>query len=65
MSATFAVPEKDLNGDITPEKAMARDPDIIVVQGGSDPSALLDDPTLQDMKAIQAGGVHSCPIVGF
>lgn len=48
VGATSAVPEEGPNGDVIPEKAMAWDPDIIVVQGGSDPSALLDDPTLQD-----------------
>ena len=58
------IPEEGLNGDVTPEKARAWGPDVIVVQGGSDPSALLDDSTLQGMKEIQAGGVHSCPIGG-
>ena len=64
VSATSAVPEEGPNGDVIPEKAMAWAPNVIVVQGGSDPSALLDDPTLQDMKAIQADEVHSCPIGG-
>lgn len=65
VGATFVVPEEGLNGDVAPETAMAWDPDVIIVQGGSDLSALLDDPTLQNMKAIQAGEVHSCPIGGF
>lgn len=64
VGATSAVPEEGPNGDVTPEKAMAWDPDVIVVQGGSDPSALLDGPTPQGMKAIQADEVHSCPIGG-
>ena len=63
---TFAVPEEDLNGDITAEKAIGWDPDYIVIQGGrGDVSELLNEPTVQDMKAIQSGEVHTCPIGGF
>ena len=63
---TFAVPEEDLNGDITAEKAIGWDPDYIVIQGGNgDVSELLNEPTVQDMKAIQSGEVHICPIGGF
>lgn len=65
IGATFAVPEEDLNGDITPEKAIGWDPDVIIIQGGSDITELLDEPTVQDMKAIQGGQVYSCPIGGF
>ena len=65
VGATFAVPETDLNGDITPEMAIGWDPDAIVIQGGSDVNELLNEPKVQDMKAIQAGEVHSCPIGGF
>ena len=65
IGATFAVPEADLNGDVTPEKALLWDPDVIVIQGGSDIQELLDEPSVQDMKAIQNGEVYSCPIGGF
>ena len=36
IGADFAVPETDLNGDVTVEKALEWDPDVIVVQGGND-----------------------------
>lgn len=63
---TFAVPEEDLNGDVTAEKAIGWDPDYIVIQGGNgDASELLGDETLQDMKAVKAGEIHVCPIGGF
>lgn len=64
VGAAFAVSEEDLGGGTALENAMAWDPDV-VVQGGSDLPALLDGPTLQGMKAIRAGEVHSCPIGGF
>lgn len=67
VGATFAVPEEDLKGDVTAEKAMAWDPDVIVIQGGKgkDVNDLLGDEALKDMKAIQNGEVHLCPIGGF
>lgn len=65
VGATFAVPETDLNGDVTPEMAIGWDPDVIVIQGGDDLNELLNEPKVQDMKAIQNGEVYSCPIGGF
>ena len=65
IGATFAVPEADLNGDVTLEKALGWNPDVIVVQGGKDISELTDDPTVQDIAAVQNGEVHSCPIGAF
>ena len=36
VGADFAVPETDLNGEVTVEKVLEWDPDVIIVQGGSD-----------------------------
>lgn len=66
IGATFAVPEEDLNGDITPELAIMWNPDVIVIQGGNgDINELLDDPVVQDINAIKNGEVYNCPIGGF
>lgn len=65
VGATFAVPEGDLGGDITPEMAIGWDPDVIIVQGGKDLGELVDEPKVQDMRAIKNGEVYSCPIGGF
>ena len=65
IGAKFAIPEEDLNGDVTAEKALGWDPDIIVIQGGKDISELYADETVQDMKAIKSKQVYSVPIAGF
>lgn len=65
IGAEFAIPEADLNGDVTAEKALSWDPDIIVVQGGKDINELYSDETVQDMKAIKNKQVYSVPIAGF
>ncbi|MBS5450779.1 MAG: ABC transporter substrate-binding protein [Coriobacteriia bacterium] len=65
IGATFAVPDEDLNGDVTIEKALGWNPDVIVVQGGKDLTELTSDPAVQDIAAIQNGEVYSCPIGAF
>ena len=61
----FAVPEADLNGDVTIEKALEWDPDVIVVQGGKNIGALYESEQIKDMKAIENEQVFSVPIAGF
>lgn len=65
VNADFAIPDSDSTGDVTVEKAIAWDPDIIIVQGGNDINQLLDNEQLQDMQAIKNKQVYSCPIGGF
>lgn len=65
IGADFAVPETDLNGDVTVEKALEWDPDVIVVQGGNDLNELYAAEQIQEMKAIKNKQVFSCPIAGF
>ncbi len=65
IGANFTIPTTELNGDVTVEKAMSWDPDVIIVQGGNDINQLLDNKQLQDMKAIKNKQVYSCPIGGF
>ena len=59
------MPETDLNGDVTVEKALEWDPDIIVVQGGSNLDELYGAEQVQDLKAIKNKQVFSIPIGGF
>ncbi len=65
IGADFAVPEADLNGDVTVEKALEWDPDVIVIQGGKDVNEIYKSEQVQDMKAIKNKQVHSIPIAGF
>lgn len=65
IGADFAVPETDLNGDVTVEKALEWNPDIIVVQGGSNLDELYGAEQVQDLKAIKNKQVFSIPIGGF
>lgn len=65
IGADFAVPESDLNGDVTVEKVLEWDPDVIVVQGGSDLNELYSAEQVQDLKAIKNKQVFSVPIGGF
>ena len=65
IGADFAVPETDLNGDVTVEKALEWDPDVIVVQGGSNLDELYGAEQVQDLKAIKNKQVFSIPIGGF
>lgn len=61
----FAVPETDLNGEITVEKALEWDPDVIVIQKGSDINELLNNEQVKDMQAIINQEVYSVPIGAF
>lgn len=65
VGGVFAVPEADLNGDVTIEKALEWDPDVIVIQGGKDINAIYESEQVQDMKAIKSKQVFSVPIAGF
>ena len=65
IGATFAIPDAELNGDVTAEKALSWDPDVIVIQGGKGIDELYNDATVQDMKAIRNKQVYSVPIAGF
>ena len=65
VGGVFAVPEADLNGDVTIEKALEWDPDVIVIQGGKDINAIYESEQVQDMKAIKNKQVFSVPIAGF
>lgn len=61
----FAVPESDLNGEVTAEKALEWDPDVIVVQKGSDLNELYNNEQVQDMQAIINQQVYTVPIGAF
>ncbi|MEG2948995.1 MAG: ABC transporter substrate-binding protein [Raoultibacter sp.] len=65
IGADFAVPESDLKGDVSVEKVMGWDPDVIIIQGGNNLDDLLNNEQLKDLKAIQQKTVYSCPIAGF
>ena len=65
IGAEFAVPEADLNGDVTVEQVMKWNPDVIVVQGGNDLNELYSNAQIQDLKAIKNKQIFSCPIGGF
>ncbi len=65
IGADFAVPETDLNGDVSVEKALEWDPDLIVIQGGNDLNELYASEQVQDMQAIKNKEVYSAPIAGF
>lgn len=61
----FAVPESSLNGEVTIEKALEWNPDVIVVQKGSDLNELYTNEQVKDMKAIIDHQVYSVPIGAF
>lgn len=65
VGADFAVPESDLNGEVTIEKVMTWDPDVIVVTGGYDLAGLYDDGAIQELSAIRNRQVHAAPIGAF
>lgn len=65
VGADFAVPETDLNGEVTVEKVLEWDPDVIIVQGGSDLNDLYTSEQIKDLKAIKNKQVFSIPIGGF
>ena len=65
IGADFAVPETDLTGSVTVEKALRWDPDVIVVQGGSNLNELYSAGQIQNLKAIKNKQVFSAPIAGF
>lgn len=65
IGADFAVPESEIEGDVTIEKVFEWDPDVIVVQGGNDIEALYANDQIKDLKAIRNRQVYSCPIAGF
>lgn len=61
----FAVPDSSLNGEVTVEKALEWNPDVIVVQKGSDLNELYANEQVKDMKAIQEHQVYTVPIGAF
>lgn len=56
IGAEFAVPGTDLNGGVTVEKALEWDPDVIVVQGGSNLDELYGADLSDDEYASFFGG---------
>ena len=65
VGGVFAVPEADLNGDVTIEKALEWDPDVIVIQGGKDINEIYASERVKDMKAIKNKQVFSVPHRGL
>ncbi len=61
----FAVPDADLNGEVTVEKALEWNPDVIVVQKGADLNELYANEQVGDMRAIQERQVYTVPIGAF
>lgn len=59
-----AVPE-EIQGEVNVEDVIAWNPDVIIVQGGTDTSGLLSDERIQDVTAIAQGEVYQCPIGAF
>ena len=52
-------------GEIGVEQVMRIDPDIIVTQQGNGTADILEDPRIQDLKAVKNKAVHECPIGAF
>ena len=59
-----AVPE-GIQGEVNVEDVISWDPDVIIVQGGTDTSGLLSDERIQDVTAVANGAVYQCPIGAF
>ena len=57
--------EETPKGEIGVEQVMRIDPDIIVTQQGNGTADILEDPRIQDLKAVKNKAVHECPIGAF
>lgn len=62
--AISALPE-GAKGDVNVEDVITWNPDVIIVQGGTDTSALLGDNRIQEVSAIASKEVYQCPIGAF
>lgn len=56
---------KEMQGEVNVEDVLTWNPDVIIVQGNTDTSALLQDERIQGISAIADGEVYQCPIGAF
>ena len=56
---------KEMQGEVNVEDVLTWNPDVIIVQGNTDISGLLQDERIQGISAIANGEVYQCPIGAF
>lgn len=56
---------KEMQGEVNVGDVLTWNPDVIIVQGNTDISGLLQDERIQGISAIANGEVYQCPIGAF